>query len=263
MPRLTEHGLSGFKPSGKQGPRDLALMMEGTFDSYFAGKPSPLLEQPESEQGKDAKDGKDDKAATPAASTEDKLGVVTSVIEHSPESARLFVFGSNDFLADNVLQLIGSAEGSIYGNSIQLMANAVDYSLEDRNLLEIRSRGHFNRTLPPMKPQREVGMESVNYGLALSGVVPGVPAAPAAGQARREPLPFLAGGGLGMSGRVGILEHPAGGAVRRHRRVSCSTGNGYGRAQSGAFLHFDAAKVTRDTHHRRQGRRLAAGAEPG
>ncbi len=182
MPRLTRNGVSGFKPSGKQGRRTLALMEEGRFDSYFAGKPSPLLEQPESAQSDTKGDTKGDakrddgagangeSSAAKDVSTEDKLGVVSSVIDRSPESARLFVFGSNDFLADNVLALIGSAEGALYGNSIQLMANAVDYSMEDRNLLQIRSRGHFNRTLPPMKPQREVGVESVNYGLALGGV---------------------------------------------------------------------------------------------
>jgi ABC-2 type transport system permease protein len=175
MPRISEGGLSGFEPTGERGERTLALMLEGRFQSYFAGKRSPLLERPESEQEEDA-DGEGDMAAATVEeageeeSTEDELGVVTSVIERSPESARLFVFGSNDFLADQVLQRIGAAEGTIYGNSIQLLANVVDYSLEDRNLLEIRSRGHFNRTLPPMDSTSQAGLETLNYALALGGV---------------------------------------------------------------------------------------------
>ena len=78
-------------------------------------------------------------------------GVIGSIIDKSPESARLFVFGSNTFLSDQTLGMIGSAEGTVYGNSLQLIANAVDWSLEDPTLLAIRSRGHFNRTLPPLE----------------------------------------------------------------------------------------------------------------
>jgi ABC-2 type transport system permease protein len=172
MPRISERGLSGFEPAGTRGSRTLALLLEGQFQSHFAGKPSPLLDRPESEL--DEQSAEDEEASADgepeSVATEDKLGVVTSVIERSPESARLFVLGSNDFLADQVLRVIGSAEGTLYGNSIQLMANAVDYALEDRNLLEIRSRGHFNRTLPPMESARQVGLESLNYGFALGGV---------------------------------------------------------------------------------------------
>jgi ABC-2 type transport system permease protein len=66
--------------------------------------------------------------------------------------------------------VLGSAEGTVYGNSIQFMTNLVDWSLEDRSLLEIRSRGQFNRTLPPLDEARQFMVEGVNYGLALLGV---------------------------------------------------------------------------------------------
>lgn len=166
MPRITETGLSGFAPEGPRGPRTLALLMEGRFQSYFAGKQSPLLTGAESAQN----DEEPQTDGETAADAEDELGVVSSVIDRSPESARLFVFGSNDFLSDQVLRVIGSAEGTIYGNSLQLMANVVDWSLEDRNLLQIRSRGHFNRTLPPLEPAQQAGLETLNYALALGGV---------------------------------------------------------------------------------------------
>ncbi len=178
MPRITETGLSGFEPQGERGARVLGVVLEGRFQSAFAGKSSPLLDVAESDltdgdadQESDTIEAAtldDEDATDPSAA--DRLGVVTSVIERSPESARLFVFGSNDFLADQVLRVIGSAEGTIYGNSVQLMANVVDYSLEDRSLLDIRSRGRFNRTLPPLEAAQQAGLETLNYALALGGV---------------------------------------------------------------------------------------------
>jgi ABC-2 type transport system permease protein len=64
--------------------------------------------------------------------------------------------------------MIGSAEGTVYGNSLQLIANAVDWSLEDPTLLAIRSRGHFNRTLPPLEESQRTSLEYSNYGIALA-----------------------------------------------------------------------------------------------
>ena len=111
-------------------------------------------------------------ADTPAAeeSQSDTLGVVSGVIERSSESARLIVFSSNNFLADQILRMVGSAEGIIYTNSVQMMANVVDWSLEDQSLLDIRSRGHFNRTLPPMERADQALWEYLIYGLAFVGI---------------------------------------------------------------------------------------------
>jgi ABC-2 type transport system permease protein len=173
MPRITEAGLSGFEPEGERGSRTLGVLLEGRFESTFAGQPSPLLDREESDTAEDEQDQDMDAATLDGsedATTADELGVVSSVISRSPESARLFVFGSGNFLEDRVLQVLGSAEGTIYGNSVQLMANVVDYALEDRSLLAIRARGHFNRTLPPMEAGRQAGLEAVNYLLALGGV---------------------------------------------------------------------------------------------
>ena len=106
-----------------------------------------------------------------APGEEDTLGVVSSVIDFSPESARLIVFGSNNFLADQMLQFIGSAEGIMYVNTAQMMANIVDWTLEDSSLLSIRARGHFNRTLPPLDESAQMVVESINYLLAVLGVL--------------------------------------------------------------------------------------------
>jgi ABC-2 type transport system permease protein len=176
MPRIGDDGLTGFAPTGPTGPRTLAAMLEGRFTSWFADRPSPLLDQRESDVGMGHDHGDADieaatlDAGSPGTATADRLGVITSVIDRSPESARLIVIGSNDFLADQVLRVIGSAEGTIYGNSLSLAANMVDWSLEDRSLLEIRARGRFNRTLPPLDAAQQAGLETFNYFAALIGL---------------------------------------------------------------------------------------------
>ncbi len=172
MPRIDESGASGFRPDGEQAARTLAVLQEGRFDSFFAGKPSPLLAAADAAPSSDAET--DIEAATldgaDPTSRKAQLGVVSSVIQRSPESARLFVIGSNGLVDDQILRVLGSAEGTVYGNSIQFMTNLVDWSLEDRSLLEIRSRGQFNRTLPPLDESRQFMIEGVNYGLAFLGV---------------------------------------------------------------------------------------------
>ena len=163
-PRITEQGLTGFYPEGELGSQDLAIMIEGRFESLFAGETSPLLREVESEGDIVEDDTEED------VSDGDSLGVVSSVIERSPESARLILIASNSFLADQILRLIGSAEGIIYNNTPQLLANIVDWTAEDRSLLAIRSRGHFNRTLPPLAESEQRAVEILNYAFALIGI---------------------------------------------------------------------------------------------
>ncbi len=159
MPKIDASGRSAFTPEGDRAASVLGIAVEGQFSSYFADKENPLLA--------------DDTTANPEAPKPDEskkgdAGVITGIIGKSPESARLFVFGSNTFLSDQTLSMIGSAAGTVYGNSLQLLANAVDWSLEDRGLLAIRSRGHFNRTLPPLPEAERRTLEFSNYGIALA-----------------------------------------------------------------------------------------------
>lgn len=168
MPRFDEQGLSAFTPEGEQASRLVGVLVQGRFDSFFKGAPSPLLAEAEDDVEDTADEGADE---AEDEQEEDNLGVVSTVIERSPESARLFVFASNGFLADQTLRMIGAADGTIYDNSVQLMANVVDYALEDETLLGIRARGSFNRTLPPLAETEQLAIEVLNYGLALAGIV--------------------------------------------------------------------------------------------
>lgn len=158
MPKIDRSGRSLFQPESDQGKQLLGAISQGQFTSFFAGKKSPLLES--------TSDDKQDKSKKDNAKKADN-SVIGSVIEHSPESARIILLASNEFLNDQVMRLIGASNGSQYLGGLQLMANAVDWSLEDQGLLSIRSRGHFNRTLPPMDHDNQLVWESANYALAV------------------------------------------------------------------------------------------------
>ena len=166
MPRFSESGLSEFTPTSEQASQLLGVVLEGRFESYFAGRESPLLATAD-EPDEQVETPVDDEAAT---SETVELGVVSSVIERSPESARLVVFSSNDFLADQSLRMMGAADGTIYLNSVQLLTNLVDWTLEDQSLTSIRARGNFNRTLPSMPVESQSMVEYSNYLLALLGI---------------------------------------------------------------------------------------------
>ena len=174
MPSLDLSGDVVYTPEGEQRPNTLAVMLEGRFESFFDESPLAegevsALDEGESGPLTDAEDGSEEEDAEDEEDA-DTLGTVTSVIDRSPESARLIVIGSASFLADQTVRMVGSADGMIYGNSNQLMANLVDWAVEDRSLVGIRARGHFNRTLEPMDADQQRVWEYVNYALALAGL---------------------------------------------------------------------------------------------
>lgn len=150
MPLFDDRGNSGFVPTGEQKSQLLGVVATGRFTSAFKDKPNPLL-----------------------GSGQEGRPTATSVIEHSPKSARIILVASTDMMKDTVLRLQGSASGGAYLNSLQMVANAIDWSMEDSSLLSIRARGHYNRTLPPMEQKSQMFWEGLNYlfaALALLGV---------------------------------------------------------------------------------------------
>ena len=169
MPKIDDQGLSAFTPEGEPQAHILGAMVTGRFDSFFAGQPSVLLEQPA--ETEDAVTPEAQSTAETTTTEEDTLGVVAGVIDKSAESARLIVFSSNDFRADQTLQMVGSADGTMYLNSVQMIANIVDWATEDESLVGIRARGNFNRTLPGMDEAQQNVLEWANYIMAVVGVL--------------------------------------------------------------------------------------------
>jgi gliding motility-associated transport system permease protein/gliding motility-associatede transport system auxiliary component len=162
LPDFERYGPLGFEPADTRKRYPLAVVVEGKFESFFKEIGPPML-NPEDED-----EHRHDDSSKSSEQEEDP--VISTMIEKSPDAARIIVFASNDFVSDQTLQLAASAGGTEYLNSLNLIENAIDWSLEDRGLLSIRSRSHFSRTLRPLSSQAQVFWEYLNYGFALVGL---------------------------------------------------------------------------------------------
>jgi len=161
QPDFRRNGKLGFAPGDtRRGRQLLGVSVNGPFESWYKGKPSPLTEVGV-DNSKDKKDAKDKAESKP---------VITRVIEKSPESARIVLLASNSFLTDTAIDLASAVARSQYTNSVQLVQNAIDWALEDRGLLALRGRAHFSRTLQPLSEQQQLFWENLNYGLAVIGL---------------------------------------------------------------------------------------------
>ncbi|AQA17567.1 ABC transporter permease [Halioglobus japonicus] len=139
MPRSNSDGeLQPWqRPAGQaRASFDLGITVQGRFDSFFA---------------------------TPPVSHNGE-----NLVARSPESARVVIFPSNDFLSDQVLTAQVHASGTQYLGPLELISNTIDWALQEELLLNIRSRGHFNRTLPSMERQAQFSLEVFNYAAALT-----------------------------------------------------------------------------------------------
>ena len=169
LPRVSSDGRSsGFVPEGETGEQLLGVMSQGRFTSYFADRGSPLLSASAEQAEANIVDPENN--IEPVQSDAEDEKYFFGVIGHSPESARIILFGSSDLLRDQVMQLLGMARRSEYTGNLELLANAVDWSLEDEGLANIRSRGHFNRTLAPMQQNEKLFWEILNYVLEMVAI---------------------------------------------------------------------------------------------
>jgi ABC-2 type transport system permease protein len=164
QPNLDLYPQVGFPVEGEPQSYPLAVSVQGVFDSYFKDKPSPLTATPEAEEATEP-------LAQPANVEVPDQPTTVGTIESSPETARLVVIGSAEFLNDIVFDLSASLSGNRYLNSLQFMQNTVDWSVEDLDLLDIRSRGTSTRVLTPLTESEESFWEGLNYVLALLGLL--------------------------------------------------------------------------------------------
>jgi ABC-2 type transport system permease protein len=159
-PDMQQYPGAGFPVEGDLAARPLAVSVTGSFRSFFVDKPSPLAAGAEV-------------TGTSQAPTPVPGAQAGGTIEFSPGTARLLVVGSSDFLTDVIFQISSGLSPDRYQNSLQFLQNAVDWSVEDLDLLGIRSRGAQARILKPMTSARETVWEGVDYGLlllALAGI---------------------------------------------------------------------------------------------
>jgi ABC-2 type transport system permease protein len=136
-------GFPGPKDTDKKGSQVMAVAVTGGFASS--------VEKPK-DKPKDAAD-KD-----------------APLIAHSPPDARIVVFGSSAFVSDDVLGLAQQIESDLATSNLELVHNAVDWSLADTDLLGIRSRNTAARALTVSTESRST-WSIVNIAIALLGLV--------------------------------------------------------------------------------------------
>lgn len=158
-PKIDHLGKSAFTPSKTLDRYLLGAAITGQFNSFYQDKEPPIY---------DTKDDKSPEDNDKAQKTKNEE--ISSVIDKSPESARIILFSSNQFLEDSTLRIMGAMGEGLYQNSLQLITNAIEWSLEDSGLLSIRTRSHFNRTLPSLEQGSQMLIEYLNYGIALIAI---------------------------------------------------------------------------------------------
>jgi ABC-2 type transport system permease protein len=146
----------GFANLGETRPYTLAVAVQGAFESYFVGKPSPLQSTEEETEGEGPQ-------TQPQA--------VAGTIESSPETSRMVLIGSLEFVDDVILELSASMGTERYLNNLSLVQNAVAWSVEDLDLLNISARGTAARILIELTEQQQSFWEVANYVLALVALV--------------------------------------------------------------------------------------------
>jgi ABC-2 type transport system permease protein len=135
----------GFQVGENPQSYPLAVAVQGSLPSYFAGQPIPEVTN-------------NDGSTIPAAN---------ATIERSTENARIIVFGSTALVDDFALQLSNQLSQDYYVNNLRLIQNAVDWSVEDTDLLSIRSRGTAIRVLAPMENSQQLFWEISTYIIVI------------------------------------------------------------------------------------------------
>ena len=151
----------GFPVGEDRQSYTLAVAVQGSFESFFKDKPSPFGEDAFAGGGGEA----GEETSLPSG------GGGGGIIEVSPETARLIVFGSVEFVDDVVFDISSSLTQDRYLNSLKLVQNGVSWSTEDLDLLNIRARGIYARVLEPMTESQQSFWEGANYVVALASLI--------------------------------------------------------------------------------------------
>jgi ABC-2 type transport system permease protein len=161
----------GFAVGEEKASRTLAVGLKGSLPSFFKGKPDPRLveEVPQEDDGDVHGDTHGDLEHDHG--DHKKSVALTPLLEKSPDSSRLVVVGSSEFISDTVISLGQSMGQDRILNSLGFLQNLIDWSVEDEGLLAIRSRGTHARLLYPLSRSAQAFWEWVNYGLALLALI--------------------------------------------------------------------------------------------
>ena len=161
QPTVDAEGNASFPVGANPQAYTLAIAAQGVFESYYTDKPSPFDESMQAPV----------EPADPAAPADTGPQTVAGTIETSPETARLVIVGSMEFLDDIVFEISSSLSPERYLNTLQMMQNTVAWATEDMELLEIRARGTSARLLLEQDENAQRFWEVLNYVLALASLI--------------------------------------------------------------------------------------------
>lgn len=152
QPDFGRYPALGFAEGEEQESRDLAVSLQGSFASAFADRKDPRLVS-----------GGDNGASRPTP--------LASLLRVSPDSSRLVVVGSSEFISDTVISIAQSMGQERILNNLGFLQNLIDWCVEDEGLLSIRARGSQARVLESLSRQEQAFWEWLNYGLALAALL--------------------------------------------------------------------------------------------
>lgn len=170
LPESLESAATEFAPPDARDEFALAAVLEGSFKSYYADKPSPLF----TEDGIKKTESDTDPAAAKDEDKDKKEDRTGRTLKKAMPGARLAVVGSSEFLSDIAAQIGQQMGGNVYRSNFQFARNLIDWAVADTDLLQIRTAGTFARTLKPVEDDTRSIWEWANYIfvlLALSVVV--------------------------------------------------------------------------------------------
>lgn len=171
QPNLDLYPDTGFPIGTDRASYPLAVAVTGSFTSYFKDKPSPFA-TPTTVPGTTTPVP----SATPLPSVTPTATSTPSVssqsfVTTSPDSARLVVVGSSEFLNDNIFSLLQRVGDDRSTNNLQFVQNSVDWFVQDTALSSIRARGASARLLRPLVEGEEGRWEVFNYAFALLSLI--------------------------------------------------------------------------------------------
>jgi ABC-2 type transport system permease protein len=129
-------------PENQKRQHVLALAINGSFSSYFAGKPVPPAD-------KDTKKEED----TPAPGDAKKKPAQPAVLQQSPDT-RIIVTGNSRFITDNFINR--------FDGNRAFFLNAVDWCTADDTLMGIRARESGDSTLSVMSENVKAAVRLIN-----------------------------------------------------------------------------------------------------
>ncbi|MCX7939473.1 MAG: Gldg family protein, partial [Thermoflexales bacterium] len=114
QPNFNQYPELGFPVEGERASYPLAVAVQGVFESFYKGKPSPF-DQP-------APTPTPSPEATPQPTPTPQIRTAAT-LEQSPDTARLIVIGSADFLNDALLNILAGFVGERYLSNLQFIQN--------------------------------------------------------------------------------------------------------------------------------------------